>query len=99
MNLERINKATECIESNEKALKWLRNNHERLVSSGLFTVTVSIDQTFAHTGTGVREAMATISAFAKHNIEKSIEDSIANCINTIAIERDAILREVSSNAE
>ncbi|MEJ5026319.1 hypothetical protein [Brucella anthropi] len=99
MNLERINKATECIERNEKALKWLRNNHERLVSSGLFTVTVSIKSSFSHTGTGVNEALATIAAFAKHNIEKSIEDSIANCINTIAIERDAILREVSNHAE
>lgn len=99
MNLERINKATECIESNEKALKWLRNNHERLISSGLFTITVSISSNFRHTGTGVNEALKTISAFAKHNIEKAIRDSIANCTNTIEIERDAILREVSSHGK
>lgn len=98
MNLERINNATKVIDENSKALKWLQNNKDNLLSSGLFTVRVSIASSFPHTGTGVNEALELISTFAKHNIEKSINDSISNCINTIEIERETILREAGRAA-
>lgn len=95
MNALTIKIAAERIAMYELALKWLEEHGARLSGKAKDEFDLSFHPNYASACVGAKEAKDVIDAFARHHIEAIVNDAIANCHNTMAIDRATILREAS----
>lgn len=98
MNTATIKEAADRIVRYKLALQWLEEYGHKLAGRSGDEFSLSFHPNLASACLGAKEAKEVIEAFAKFQIEQIVKDSIANCRNTIEIDRDTILRE-ASNAE
>lgn len=95
MNATTIEIAARRIAKNEKALQWLGDHGHSLSGASKNDFSMDFRTNFASSCVGFAEAQEVINAFARHHIEAIVKDAISNCRNTIEIDRETILREVS----
>lgn len=96
MNTTAIKIAVERIAEYELALGWLEQYGTSLSGRDKDGFGLSFHPGFASACVGAKEAKAVIDAFARHHIEAIVKDAIANCRNTMAIDRETIIREAQS---
>lgn len=95
MNTSRITEAANRIARYTKALEWLEQYGSTLRGSDKDGFSLYFRPHFASGCTGATEAIDVINAFAGYQIEEIIKAAIADCRNTIAMDREAILQEAS----
>lgn len=94
MDHRRFQLASERIEECENALRWLLKYGTELKDGMKNEFNMSFTASFAGSCDGVVSASSKIANWAKFSIEKIVADAIADCRNTIEIEKNAIRAEL-----
>jgi hypothetical protein len=98
MNKTKVIQAAARISENETILKWLEGNREGILSdlrSSLITVKVSV----AFGDSTRTEAGDMIANYLRLHLPEAILASIANCRNTIGIDKATIRAELDITPE
>lgn len=95
MNTSRITEAANRIARYKKALEWLEQYGSTLSGSDKDGFSLYFRPLFAGSCVGATEATEVINDFARYQIEEIVKAAIANCRNTIVMDREAILQEAN----